>query len=59
MEVADGRAERSPARGDGEQAAISLMPDTEGTHVSIFQSSQLEESYAVDLLFVERRVKQQ
>ena len=26
-------AERSSARGDGEKAAISLMPDTEGTHL--------------------------
>ena len=52
-------AERSSARGDGEKAAISLMPDTEGTHVSIFESSQLEESYVGDLLFVERRVKRQ
>ena len=44
-------AERSSARGDGEKAAISLMPDTEGTHVSIFESSQLEESYVGDLLY--------
>lgn len=50
-------AERSSARGDEEQAAISLMLDTEGTHGSIFESSQLEESYVGDLLLVERRVK--
>lgn len=41
-------AERSSARGDEEQAAISLMLDTEGTHGSIFESSQLEESYVGD-----------
>lgn len=50
-------AERSSARGDEEQAAISLILDTEGTHGSIFESSQLEESYVGDLLLVERRVK--
>ena len=27
----DGRAEGSPAIGDGRQAAISLMPDVNGT----------------------------
>ena len=30
-EVEDGRAEGSPAIGDGRQAAISLMPDVNGT----------------------------
>ena len=45
-----GRAEGSSAIGDGGQAAISLTPDTDGTHVHTFESSQLEGSYAVDLL---------
>ena len=32
------------------QAAISLRPDADGTHVHIFESSQLEGSYVGDLL---------
>ena len=38
----DGRAERLAAMGDGEQAAISLTPDFDGTRVCIFERSQLE-----------------
>ena len=30
-EVGDGRAEGSSATGDGGQAAVSLMPDVDGT----------------------------
>ena len=41
-EVGDGRTEGSSAIGDRVQVAISLMPDTDGTHVRIFESSQLE-----------------
>ena len=49
-EVGDGRAEGSSAIGDGGQAAISLMPDTDGTHLEIFESSQLEGLNVGDLL---------
>ena len=48
--MGDGRAEGSSALGDGGRAAISLMPDVDGTHVRIFESSQLEGSYVGDLL---------
>ena len=34
----DGGAEGSAAIGDGEQAAMSLMPDDDGTWVHIFES---------------------
>ena len=40
--MGDGRAEGSSAIGDGQQAAISLTPDVDGTHVLMFESSQLE-----------------
>ena len=50
--MGDGRAEESSSVGDGEQAAISLMPDIDGTHVGIFESSQLEGSYVGDLLYL-------
>ena len=49
--VGDGRAEGLSAVGDGGQAAISLMPDVDGTHICIFESSRLEGSYIWDLLF--------
>ena len=49
-EVGDGSAEGSSAIGDGGQAAVSLTPDVDGTHVCIFESSQLEGSYVGDLL---------
>ena len=48
--VGDGRAEGSSAVGDGVQAAISLMPDIDRTHVHNFASLQLEGSYVGDLL---------
>ena len=50
-EVGDGRTEGLSAIGDGGQAAISLTPDVDGTHVHIFESSQLEGSYVGDLLY--------
>ena len=34
--MGDGRTEGLLATGDGGQAAISLLPDTDGTHVRIF-----------------------
>ena len=46
--MGDGRAEGSSATGDGGQAAISLMPDVDGTHARIFEGSQLEGLYAGD-----------
>ena len=49
-EVGDGRAEGSPATGDRGQDAVSLMPDADGTHVRIFESSQLEGLCVGDLL---------
>ena len=49
--MGDGRAEGSSAIGDRGQAAISLTPDTDGTHVRIFESSQLDGSYVGGLLY--------
>ena len=40
--MGDGRTEGSSAIGDGGQAAMSLTPDVDGTHVCIFESSKLE-----------------
>ena len=48
--MGDGKAEGSSAIGDRGQAAISLIPDTDGTHLEIFESSQLEGSNVGDLL---------
>ena len=48
--MGDGRAEGTSAIGDRSQAEISLKPDVDGTHVRIFESSQLEGSYVGDLL---------
>ena len=48
--MGDGRAEGSSAIGDRGQDAISLTPDVDGTHVHIFESSQLEGLYVGDLL---------
>lgn len=36
---------------DGGQAAMSLMPDTDGTHVSIFEGLQFEGLYVGELLY--------
>ena len=49
--MGNGRAEGSSATGDRGQAAISLIPDTDGTHVCIFESSQLEGLHVGDLLY--------
>ena len=51
--MGDGGAEGSSTIGDGDggQAPISLTPDTDGTHVCIFESWQLEGSYIGDLLY--------
>ena len=43
--MGDGRAGGSSAIGDGEQAAISLTREVDGTHGHIFESVQLEGSY--------------
>ena len=48
--MGDGRAEGSSAIGDGGQAAISFTPDLNEKHLHIFESSQLEGSYAGDSL---------
>ena len=42
--MGDTRAEGMSATGDGGQAAISLMPDVDGTHVHISESLQFEGS---------------
>ena len=42
VEVGDGRAEGWSAIGDRGWAAMSLMPDTDGMHIRIFESLQLE-----------------
>ena len=49
--MGDGRPEGSSAVGDSGQAAISLMPDVDGTHVHNFESLQLEGSHIGDLLY--------
>ena len=40
--MGDGRAEAWSAIGGRGQAAMSLMPDVDGTHVHVFESFQLE-----------------
>ena len=40
--MGDGRPEGSSAIGDRGQAAVLLMPDVDGTHVLIFENSQLK-----------------
>ena len=57
--MGDGRAEGSSAIGDGGQAAVSLTPDVDGTHVCIFESSQLEVSYVGGLLCLVAVIHQQ
>lgn len=42
---------RSSAMGDRGQAAAALTPDADGTHIHIFESSQLEGSYVGHLLY--------
>ena len=41
--MGDGTAERSPAIGDKEQAAVWFMPDVNRMHAHIFESAQLED----------------
>ena len=48
--MGDGRAGGSSAIGDGGQDAVSLMLNTDGTQVQIFESSQLEGLRIGDLL---------
>ena len=50
--MGDGRGEGSSAIENGGQAAISLTPDIDGTHVGLFESSQFESSYVGDLLYL-------
>ena len=52
--MGDGRAEGSSAIGDGGQAAISVTPDVDGTHVRIFESAQLKGSYVGGLLYIKQ-----
>ena len=47
----DGLAEGSSAIGDGGQATMSLMSDTDGTHVCIFEGLQFEGLYVGELLY--------
>ena len=49
-EVGDRRTARLSAIGNGGQAAFSLTPDLDGTHIHIFEISQLEELYVGDLV---------
>ena len=49
--MGDSKTEGFGGTGDGEQAAISLLPDANGTHVCIFENSQLEGFYVRDLLY--------
>ena len=51
--MGDDRAERSSARGEGGQDAVSLTPDVDGKHVRIFESLQLEGWCVGDLLYQE------
>ena len=47
-----GRATGRPsAAADGGRAAISLTPDSDGTHICISESSQFEGAYEGDLLY--------
>ena len=49
-EGGEDRAEESSAAGDGRQAAMSLMPGLEGTHIRIFESLKLEGLCVGDLV---------
>ena len=50
--MGDGRAEGPSAIGDGGQAAVSFMPDIDGKHVRLFESSQLEGSCRELIVYV-------
>ena len=49
--MGDDRAEGLSVTEDGGQAAISLTPGIDGTHIRILESSQLEGSYVGSLLY--------
>lgn len=48
----DGTAEKLSAVGDRWQAATSLTPDTDGTHIRIFEGRQPESLYVDDLFIL-------
>ena len=50
--MGDGKAEGSPAIGDGGQVATSVKPDVDGTHVHIFESLQFEGLYAEYFIYL-------
>ena len=49
VEMGDGKIEGLSAIGGGGQAAISFMPDADGTPAGLFESSQLDVSHVGDL----------
>ena len=49
--MGDGRVEGSSTVGDGGQATVSLMPDIDGMHVHMFESSQLEDFHVGGLVY--------
>ena len=50
--MGDGRADGWSAIGDGGQSQISLMAGADGTHLHIFESSQLDGLYVGELLYI-------
>lgn len=50
--MGDGRVEGSSAVEDRGQAAVPLMPDTDGMYIRIFEASQLGGSYGGHLLYI-------
>ena len=50
--MGDGRAEGSSTIGDGGQSQISLMAGADGTHLHIFENSQLDGLYVGELLYI-------
>ena len=51
-----GRAEGWSAIGDGGQSQISLLAGADGTHLRIFESSQLDGVYGGELLYILLRI---
>ena len=51
VEMGGGKIEGLSAIGGGGQAAISFMPDADGTSACLFESSQLDVSYVGDLQY--------
>ena len=49
--MGDGGAEGLSAMGDRGQATASFTPDVDGTHIHIFESSQLEGSSVGHILY--------